>query len=128
MLKSIETKIAVVMCLIAGILVAQGIAKEIEKVKPQAVSMTKELPTGVTITAWKVSEIVISLDNDSADVQVLGYLSKEAMDAGKQPIEHKQVRVHGLKKLDSFEKVVSALTAEVMKDDAFTGATVEVTE
>ena len=128
MLKSIVTKVAVSLCLIAGVLGAQETEKVVEKVKPKAVSMSKELPTGVTITAWKVSEIVISFDNDSADVQVLGYLSRDAMDAGKQPIECKQVRVHGLKELDSFEKVLSALTVEVLKDDAFTGATVEVTE
>ena len=128
MLKSIAIKVAFSLCLIAGILGATETEKAVEKVKPKAVSMTKELPTGVTITAWQVSEVVLNFDHDSADVQVLGYLSRDAMDAGKQPIECKQVRVHGLKKLDSFEKALTALTTEVLKDDAFAGAIVEVTE
>jgi hypothetical protein len=92
--------------------------------KPKLLTLSKELATGVTVTTWRVNEITISFDNDSADVHLSGYLSEEAMNAGKEPIEHQRIRVQGVNSDSDVKKVCDKLVESLISGElAGSGAT-----
>lgn len=50
-------------------------------------------PAGVKITYWKVTELYINVLQQIVRIRLSGYISKEARDNGKEPLETKYFNI-----------------------------------
>ena len=46
-----------------------------------------ELPNGISISYWRIVSIQISAESDKTAVEVVGYLTKEARQEDKSPVQ-----------------------------------------
>jgi len=96
--------------------------------KPKRVNLDKVIGSGITATYWALEEFTVSIANDSADIHLAAYLSKEAMLAGKVAVAHQQMRVAGVSGKKWFDDAADDLLGRAIQMQELTGATLENAE
>ncbi len=86
-----------------------------------------EMPSGVVVSFWRITDINIAVERGSVTVRLSGYLSAQHYADGKEALTHKSVVIRSenlarWKGGQLYGDIAEAAHALVLEDDFFTGA------